>query len=346
MSARPPDTLLITDPVMLDHVNGPGHPERPERLAAVLANLEGHPVAGTRFVAPRLATPGELARVHDRGYIEALTRHRGRSVQLDGDTAMSPGSYDAALHAAGAAIQAVTSVVAGDARNAFALVRPPGHHAEAGRAMGFCLFNNVAVAIAHAREALGVGRVLHIDWDIHHGNGTQNAFYDRRDVLVIDAHRAPFYPGTGGLAEVGRGAGEGYTLNVPMPPGLGDSDYAHALRTLAVPVADAFRPELVFVSAGFDSHRDDPLGDQRVSHEGFAELCGIAQGIAEAYAGGRLVLCLEGGYDLVGLTQSVRACVEVLAGSTPPETREPTRAGLACSREANVGAARYWRQVG
>ncbi|MCA9517067.1 MAG: histone deacetylase [Myxococcales bacterium] len=330
---------------MLEHVNGPGHPERPERLAAVLANLEGHPVAGTRMQAPRLATRDELTRVHAGGYVEALTRARGRSVRLDPDTSMSPGSYDAALHAAGAAITAVTAVVAGEARNAFALVRPPGHHAESSRAMGFCLFNNVAVAIAHAREALGVERVMHIDWDVHHGNGTQSAFYARRDVLVVDTHRSPFYPGTGALNEVGRDEGEGYTLNVPMPPGLGDADYAHALRTLAEPVAEAFRPQLVMVSAGFDAHRDDPIGDQRVSHEGFAELCGIAKGIAEAYAGGRLVLCLEGGYDIVGLTQSVRACVEVLAGSTPPEAHEPTRAGLACSLDANRVAQRYWRHI-
>ena len=339
MSAR---TLLFTDRCMLDHDPGPFHPESPSRLARILEDLEGQPIPGTALRQARWATRDELVRVHPASYVEHITRWRGKHARFDADTVASPGTVDAAFAAAGAAIHAVNAVVSGHADNAFALVRPPGHHAELARAMGFCFFNNQAVAVEHARATLGIERVLVIDWDYHHGNGTQHIFCGRRDVLVFNTHRWPFYPGSGAVHEVGFGAGEGYTVNVPMPGGMVDADFALALREVALPIAAAFRPELVMVSAGFDTHRDDPLGDMRVTDDGFAALTGLARTIADTYAGGRLVMLLEGGYDLTGLTRSVRACIEVLAGATPPDPRTTTSAGCTAIKEAQVVASRYW----
>lgn len=339
-------TLLFTDRCMLEHDPGPHHPDSPSRLARILADLEANPIAGTALRQARWATYEELSRAHPAGYVELVTRMRGKHARFDADTIASPGTVDAAYAAAGAAIHAVTAVVSGAAANAFALVRPPGHHAESSRAMGFCFFNNIAVAIEHARATLGVERVMVIDWDFHHGNGTQHLFYDRRDVLVLNTHRWPFFPGTGAVHEVGYGAGEGFTVNVPMPGGMVDADFALALTAIAVPVADAFRPDLVMVSAGFDTHRNDPLGDMRATEEGFAALTGIARAIAAAHCGGRLVLLLEGGYDLPGLTAGVRACIETLAGATPPEVRNATRAGIEAVQDAQRVVSHYWRQLG
>jgi acetoin utilization deacetylase AcuC-like enzyme len=318
MAAMAQDVLLLADDAMLGHDPGPIHPERPERLRAILAALQGSPVAGTRWVAPRPAPREAIERVHDPAYVDQIVGLRGRSAALDLDTTVSPGSVPAALLAAGAAIDAVTAVVAGEARCAFALVRPPGHHAEARRAMGFCLFNNVAIAAAHARAALGCRRVLIVDWDVHHGNGTQNAFYDRSDVLYFSTHRSPFYPGTGGADEVGAGAGAGHTVNVPLAERCGDAEYAAIFDGVLGPVADAYRPDLLLVSAGFDAHRDDPLGGMGVTAEGFGGLCRRVSDVARRHAAGRLVLVLEGGYDLRALAESVHACVEVLAGAARP----------------------------
>lgn len=343
MNAR---TLLYTDRCMLDHNPGPHHPDSPSRLARILDDLEREPVPGAELRKARWATYEELGRAHPPSYVEMVTRMRGKHARFDADTITSPGTVDAAYAAAGAAIHAVTAVVTGEADNAFALVRPPGHHAEAARAMGFCFFNNLAVAVAHARAVLGVERVLVLDWDFHHGNGTQHIFYDRRDVLVVNTHRWPFYPGTGALNEVGFGAGEGFSVNVPMPGGMVDADFTLAFAELAVPIADAFQPDLVIVSAGFDTHRSDPLGDMRATEDGFAELTGIARRIAATHCDGRLVLVLEGGYDLPGLSASVRACVQTLAGATPPESRTPSAAGISAVRDAQIVARRYWKHLG
>ena len=315
----PVETLLITDDAMLDHVAGEGHPERPDRLRAIRAELERRPVAGTSWSVPRPASTEAVGRIHHPQYVAAMEALRGRSVALDPDTATSPGTVDAAFLAAGAAIDAVEAVFEGQARRAFALVRPPGHHAEADRAMGFCFFNNIAIAAAHARQRPGCDRVLIVDWDVHHGNGTQHVFESRRDVLVFNTHRFPFYPGTGALKENGRGEGEGFTVNVPLPGGLGDADYAAVFTDLLEPIAAAYRPNLILVSAGFDAHRDDPLADMQLSEDGFASMCGVVRQLADKHCEGRLVLVLEGGYDLGGLSRSVRACVEVLGGATPPE---------------------------
>jgi len=346
MTDEAPPTLLFTDRCMLDHQPGPYHPESPSRLARILDDLEARPVAGTEVRQAPWATYEQLCRSHPAEYVELVTRMRGKHARFDADTIASPGTVDAAYASAGAAVHAVNAVYSGAARNAFALVRPPGHHAEPARAMGFCFFNNISIAAEHARAVHGAERVLILDWDFHHGNGTQHAFCDRRDVLVLNSHRWPFFPGTGAVHEVGHGAGEGYTVNVPMPGGMVDADFALAFGELAVPIAEAFRPDLVLVSAGFDTHRDDPLGDMRATDDGYAELTGIAQRIAESCCDGRLALILEGGYDLPGLSRGVRACAEALTGATPPQSRGPTKSGVEAVRDAQRVARRYWPQVG
>jgi len=336
-------TLLISEDAMLAHDQGRGHPESPARLQAILDRLRARPVAGTRWQAPQPATRAQIGRVHTPAYIDFVDEVRGQTVHIDEDVAMAPGSTDASYLAAGAAIDAVTAVMQGAADNAFALVRPPGHHAEVDRAMGFCVFANVAIAAEHARQELGAQRVLIVDWDVHHGNGTQHVFETRDDVLVFNAHQWPFYPGTGGLHEQGRGAGLGYTINAPLPAGLGDGDYASLFRELLRPVAERFKPDLVLVSAGFDAHRDDPLGGMAVTAEGFAGLCGVVREIAGHSAGGKLVLVLEGGYDLDGLADSAHACVEVLAGATPPAAGPASAAGEAALRQTLASQRRHWK---
>jgi acetoin utilization deacetylase AcuC-like enzyme len=339
-------TLLLTDPLFLRHDPGPEHPERPERLARILDLLESEPISGTERRAPRPATEEELAAVHTPRLREYLRRLRGRHEVIDPDTLTSPDSYDAAVLAAGASVQAVEEVLAGRARNAFALVRPPGHHAEPDRAMGFCLFNNAAIAAEAARRR-GAERVLILDWDVHHGNGTQAAFWLRRDVLYMSAHQFPFYPDTGAPFEVGEGPGAGYTLNCGVPEGATDADYGAFFQELFLPVAEAYKPDLVLVSAGFDAHRKDPLGGMDLTERGFAAMSTALKTLAESVCGGRLVMLLEGGYSLEGLSQSVHACVEVMA----EDIKDSFPEGV--SREAAVALQRsrqalkpYWRVLG
>ncbi|MBL8745003.1 MAG: histone deacetylase [Phycisphaerae bacterium] len=321
----PPVVLVTEDPgdsVMLAHdASGhrPGHPERPDRLRAVWEALDSLPAGTTRRVVPRPASREVLARVHTAEHIEFILSQRGRGFVIDEDTGGNPSSVDAALVAAGAAVQLVDALCSGSAcSGGFALVRPPGHHAEAGRAMGFCLFNNIAAAAAHAVAAHGLDRVLIVDWDVHHGNGTQQVFERRRDVLFFNIHEEGIWPGSGSADERGVGAGEGYTVNVPLPSGSGDAEYVAVLKRVLIPMAERFKPELVLVSAGFDAHARDPLGSMRVTADGFAAMCDEVRGIARAFAGGRLGLVLEGGYDLEGLSASAAACVRVMAGECGP----------------------------
>ena len=339
-------TLLLTDPLFLQHDPGASHPERPARLERTLAVLERAPLAGTERRAPRPATEEELASAHTPGLRAALQALRGKYERVDPDTSLSPASYDAAVLAAGAAVQAVEEVMEGRARNAFALVRPPGHHAEPDKAMGFCLFNNVAIAAQTARQR-GAERVLVLDWDVHHGNGTQACFWERRDVLFQSVHQFPYYPGTGAPQEVGAGAGEGYTVNCGLPGGCTDADYGALFHELFLPVAESFRPDVVLVSAGFDAHHHDPIGGMMLSERGFAAMCSAARELAERVCGGRLVLVLEGGYSLEGLSQSVHACVEVLSGgrrdSFPDGVSREAAAALQRSREA---LKPYWPVLG
>ncbi|HEX2659947.1 MAG TPA: histone deacetylase [Polyangia bacterium] len=330
-------TLLITDPSFLEHSCGPGHPESPQRLHRILAALQEHPLEGTAFTRPRAATADELSAVHAPFYVSQLARLDGQSAQLDPDTGMSPRSWRAAVLAAGAGVTAVEEVWSGRARNAFALVRPPGHHAENAQAMGFCLINNAAVAAASALR-LGARRVAILDWDVHHGNGTQHLFEDRADVLYLSAHQYPFYPGTGAPDEVGIGDGAGFTVNCALEPGQTDADYGAVFQDLFLPTLQRFAPDLIIVSAGFDAHARDPLGDMRLTERGFAAMGSALRDVAPD---GKLVLMLEGGYDLDALAASVRATVEVLAGAREtfpsgvadraPEAIAATRAALARS---------------
>jgi acetoin utilization deacetylase AcuC-like enzyme len=284
--------------------------------------LEKNPIQGVQFKTGVHATRSHLRRVHTSSYLDDIFALDGKRAWLDQDTtAVSPGSIKAACAAAGNAISAVEEVVRGGAQSAFALVRPPGHHAEPVRARGFCLFNNVAVAAAHAQAKLGCKRILVIDWDAHHGNGTQEIFWADPDVLFFDTHVAPpFYPGSGHLEEVGAGLGEGYTVNVPLPLDAGDIAYERAFRDILVPAADWFEPDLVLVSAGFDPHRNDLA--LNLTYDGFAVLTSIVQGIADKHCRGRLAVVLEGGYNLESLARGVYAVLEALAGKEPPELSE------------------------
>ena len=303
-------TRVYRSPVFRQHDPGPGHPEKIARLEAIEALLDRTPVKGVEVVAPRPATRAELEKVHTAAYLDRVAALAGKSVQLDPDTAMSPRSFDAAMLAAGAAAQAVDDVLTGAVENAFALVRPPGHHAESDEAMGFCLFNNAAIA-ATAAVAHGLERVAVLDWDVHHGNGTQHSFWKRRDVLYLSSHQYPFYPGTGGPWQIGEGEGAGFTVNAPLPGGQGDADYGAVFSELFLPVLAEYRPQLLIVSAGFDAHRSDPIGGMQLTERGFAAMCSALK----QAMGGKLVLLLEGGYHLEALAQSVHACVEVLAGA-------------------------------
>lgn len=299
------------------------YPEHPGRLRVITELLTREPVPGVRYETARAATEEELGRVHTTSYIDNIYVLRGKQAWLDVDTtAVSPGSVDAAEVAAGAAIAAVEAVVNGRAGSAFALCRPPGHHANSVRARGFCLFNNVAVATAHAQAALGCERVLIVDWDVHHGNGTQDIFWASPDVMFFDTHRAaPFYPGTGNKEEVGVGLGEGLTINVPLPAGCGDPALVKVYREILAPAVASFKPDIILVSAGFDMHRLDLC--MNLSYSGFGALAGILQELADTYCGGRLAMVMEGGYHLESLARGVRTVLEVLAGGESPEIEEP-----------------------
>ena len=294
------------------------YPEHPGRLTAVLELLEREPIPGLRIAQGREASRAELARVHTTSYLNKVFDLDGQHAWLDVDTtAVAPGSIGAARVAAGTAITAVEAVMAGESASAFALVRPPGHHADSVRARGFCLFNNTAVAAAHAREALGCERVLIIDIDAHHGNGTQEIFWADPDVMLVDLHRAaPFYPGSGALEEVGAGLGEGTTVNVPLPGDAGDAAYIKAFAEILEPAAKWFRPELILVSTGFDTHALDLA--LNLSYEGMAHLTAMLQTLTARHCPGRLVFLLEGGYNLISLARGVHTVLEVLAGAEPP----------------------------
>jgi acetoin utilization deacetylase AcuC-like enzyme len=305
-------TGLACDPVCREHRPGWGHPESPERLDAVLRGIsEAAPAGALEPLAARAATDDELALCHTRGYIEWVREDilSGESSLRTGDTNVSARSLDAARAAAGAGLAAVDAVLEGRVRNAFCAVRPPGHHASSDRGMGFCVFNNVAIAARHARRRHGVERVLIADWDVHHGNGTQAIFYEDPTVFFFSTHQWPCYPGTGRASETGAGPGRGYTLNCPFPAGSGRAEIVGAFRDRLVPAMRAFKPGLVLVSAGFDSREGDTLGRFALTDGDFAELTGIVMEIAAEYAGGRLVSMLEGGYDRPGLAAAAGAHV-------------------------------------
>jgi acetoin utilization deacetylase AcuC-like enzyme len=296
------------------HHSGLYHPETPARLDAVEDRLRRDGFwSELDVVAPVAATVDQLALVHDRAFIAAVERASASGpTVLDDDTGVVPGSYEAAALAAGGACLAVDRVVAGEASSAFCAVRPPGHHAERATAMGFCLFNNVAVAAEHARRAHGLERVAILDWDVHHGNGTQHLFERDSGVFYLSIHQYPHYPGTGASSERGLGEGEGATLNAPMAAGTGDREWLDVMEGAFTAAIDAFRPQLVLVSAGFDAHREDPLSGTLVTEAGYARMTEIVQDWAARHARGRLVSLLEGGYNLDALARSVETHLKTL----------------------------------
>lgn len=310
-------TGLVYHADYLLHDPGPGHPECPARLRAIIDHLERVSLWGAlRLIQPEPAPEAAIVRVHPKAYLRGLEQAAAEApTYLDADTPISRDSYRVALLAAGGVLAAVAAVMAGRVRSAFVAVRPPGHHALPDRAMGFCLLNNVAIAARHLQAAHGLKRVLIVDWDVHHGNGTQAIFYEDASVLYFSTHQYPFYPGTGGEGERGRGDGLGTTVNAPLPAGSGDAEILAAFREHLVPAAETFRPDFVLISAGFDAHHADPLANLRVTGAGYAQLTAIVTGLADRFAAGRVVSVLEGGYSLQALPHAVEAHVRALAAA-------------------------------
>lgn len=308
-------TGLVADPAVKRHDLGPSHPEQPARFTALLNRLEETKLlAQLHRIESRSATDDELALAHTRHYIELVDRETtGHRSQLStGDTDLCEHSAAAARIAAGSVLQAVDAVLAGELANAFCVVRPPGHHATADRGMGFCLFNNVAIAARYAQERHNVQRVLIADWDVHHGNGTQDIFYRDGSVLFFSTHQSPWYPGTGSASERGEGTGAGKTINCPFPAGSGREEIVEAFETVLLPAAEAFQPELILLSAGFDSRVGDPLGQFTLADADFADLTHLMTGLAARYCGNKLVAVLEGGYHLKGFALAAEAHIRAL----------------------------------
>ncbi|MFK7898430.1 MAG: histone deacetylase [Myxococcota bacterium] len=309
---------IVEDARYQHHIAPEGHPERPERLVAVGEAIDEFRDRAT-IVAPRPATPEEIARVHAHQMIDVLAdTQTAEPGHLDADTYYSPLSYEVARLAAGGSIDLVRQILGGEIQSGLAAIRPPGHHAEANRSMGFCLFNNVAVAVRAAQAEMGQPRILVFDWDVHHGNGTQHSFEDDPDVLYISTHQFPFYPGTGDFGEIGTGRGEGTTLNLPMPPGCGDAEYLGLVQRIIVPAAHAFAPDLILISCGFDAHRDDPLASMDLTLEGYRGMATLMRALAESLCGGRIAHILEGGYALSGVREGATAVLESLTAETLP----------------------------
>jgi acetoin utilization deacetylase AcuC-like enzyme len=335
--------IIFSSERFAHHLTPPGHPERPERAETLRRVALRWAERGHELVEPPPADDAALTRIHAAAYVAAIRATAGRAVQLDPDTSTSPESVDVVCLAAGAAMAAVDRVAATpDDGPAFALVRPPGHHAEADRAMGFCLFNNIAVAAAHARAA-GLARVAIVDFDVHHGNGTQAAFYRDPSVQIVSSPQFPSYPGTGAATAVGEGPGAGFTVTLPLEAGAGDADLDEAYRAVAVPILDQFAPQLVLVSAGFDAHADDPLAALRMSPAGFANLARLLMVVAARHAGGRIVFVTEGGYDLDALDVSLHAVLEAVASAGPDLPVAGDRArGWRAVAAARSALSRYW----
>ncbi len=341
---------LITHDDYLKHDTGPNHPERPERIRAIREGIAASGLADALvWITPEPIDRTLLASVHSATYLDqvhALAQHGGGL--LDPDTVVSPASYDVACLAAGGAAAAVSAVLAGSTTSAFALVRPPGHHALPGRGMGFCLFNNAAVAAVAAREQHGISHIFLIDWDVHHGNGTQAIFYRDRTVLYLSLHQEHWYPGTGFWEETGAGEGEGFTINIPLPAGTGDEGYKLLFEEVVVPLGQVYAPELIILSAGYDAHFADPLGGMLLTTSGFRALTNLVM-VASQSGQGRVAAILEGGYDLNHLPDAVLATLEVFTGRFAKTAEREERFSEAPYHEVRARARRarsivrtYW----
>jgi acetoin utilization deacetylase AcuC-like enzyme len=307
---------VVEDARYREHEAPSGHPEHPDRLAAVAAALAGRRESLVAVEA-RPASASEILRVHDEAHLRQLEQAAARGpAQLDADTYVSPRSHEVALLAAGGAVELASRIARGEARCGIAAVRPPGHHAEAERAMGFCLLNNVAIAARALQAEAGLDKLLVIDWDVHHGNGTQHSFEDDPSVLYASTHQFPYYPGTGDAGEAGRGRGLGATLNIPLPAGCGDAEYIGVFQRLLVPAVHDFSPQMILVSCGFDAHRDDPLASMALSRDGFTALTRIVRVLADELCGGRLCFVLEGGYAASGLVDGTHAVLDAVLEPT------------------------------
>src|SRR5262245_34716833 len=314
-------TGIVVDARYQNHYTGRNHPERPARIGTLLSLVEGYQRPGIKRFEPRPATREEIALVHDPAHIGRVAATAEQNYfAFDADTPVSSQSYTTALLATGGLLTLLEATMTREVDNGFALVRPPGHHAERNRPMGFCLFNSAAIGAQYLRERFGLTRVLVMDWDVHHGNGTQHSFYDDPGVLYVSTHQYPYYPGTGALGEVGQGQGEGYTLNLPLSAGCGDAEYQEVFEFVIDPICRQFNPEFVLISAGFDAHVRDPLGGMEVTEAGFGTMARILLRVAQENAQGRCVALLEGGYDLEGLQKSVLRVIDEMGGENLTES--------------------------
>jgi acetoin utilization deacetylase AcuC-like enzyme len=337
-------TGYVCDPRYRNHEVPPGHPESPERIGALLRMMARYSREGLAQVEPREATTGELSANHDRRYIDQVrSTARGPHFVFDPDTHAYGETYETALLSAGGVLSLIEHIMAGKVDNGFAMVRPPGHHAEADRAMGFCFFNNVAIGARYLKSKYELDRILIVDWDVHHGNGTQRSFYADKSVLYLSLHQYPHYPGTGAATEAGVADGLGYTVNIPLPGGCGDEQYAAAYRRIVEPVSRQFDPQFVLVSAGFDAHRRDPLSQMRLTREGFKAMTRSLLAVARDHSKNRIGVVLEGGYDLGALEESVAGVLDELGGRDIGA--EPPRAGGAVAALDAVTRVheRFWK---
>ena len=311
---------LVHHPIFQEHDPGRFHVETPSRLRVLDQAMRGWPgLRNCQRLPLRPAEEAELRRVHHPSHLQRVAATEGKHTALDQDTATSPKSYEASLLATGSLIDLCDRVLMGVNYNGMAMVRPPGHHATPDRAMGFCLFNNVSVAAAHLVERRKLERVLIVDWDVHHGNGTEDIFYSDDRVLYFSTHQSPMYPGSGPVSAVGSGSGKGRTVNVPMNAGRGDMEYIRVFQDILVPVARQFKPQFILVSAGFDAHHEDPLGGMRITSQGFAALTQILMGLSIEFCYGKLVMTLEGGYAVSALARSIISCLDILCGDRQDE---------------------------
>ena len=349
-------TAVYRNDLFLLHEPGFDHPESPDRLRVIYDELDKEKV-GCHFVYPGFepVSHDTLLMNHSQALVQRVADTQGRSHDfLDADTRTSESSYDAACLAVGALTDGIGRMAAGEIDNCFCLVRPPGHHAERDRSMGFCLYNNVAVAARWAMKELGMTKIMIIDWDLHHGNGTQHSFYDDNRVLYLSSHQYPYYPGSGALLETGEGAGEGFTVNIPLPGGQGDMEFARIFNELVVPVTREYEPELILVSAGFDIYNGDPLGAMRVSADGFAWMTRKLVQVAEEVCSGKLLVTLEGGYNLTGMRDGALAVLAELCGDkldcgypvnlADKKAKQLATSGVECSPldQAVEVAKNYW----